>query len=235
MSLKFIVDSVDGLSADVAALYTKNADGKFYLEVEGAVSKAKLDEFRENNVRMLKKLDDYKDIDPAKYADLLKLQAKADEKKLIDAGELDKVVEQRVGQMRTTYDSEIEKLTKANTLAQRQLESLLIDNAVRDSAIKSGVQPTAVDDVLLRAKATFQIKDGVPVPMDSTGNAIYGKDGATPMSIADWTVGLKKQAPHLFQGSSGGGASGSRQSADATGKMSSNQKILAGLDGLFGS
>ncbi len=234
MSLKFIVDSVDGLSADVAALYSKNEDGKFYLEVEGAVSKTKLDEFRENNVRVLKELDKYKGIDPSKYADLLKLQAKADEKKLIDAGELDKVVEQRVGQMRTTYITEIDTLTKANSVAQRQLESLLIDSAVRDAAIKSGVQPTAVEDVLLRAKATFQIKEGVPMPVDSAGSTIYGKDGSTPMSIADWTSSLKKQAPHLFQGSSGGGANGgTRMGSEAMSKMSSNQKIMAGLDGLL--
>lgn len=234
MSLKFIVDSVDGLSEDVAALYSKNEDGKFYLEVEGAVSKTKLDEFRENNVRVLKELDKYKGIDPSKYADLLKLQAKADEKKLIDAGELDKVVEQRVGQMRTTYITEIDNLTKANSVAQRQLEALLIDSAVRDAAIKSGVQPTAVEDVLLRAKATFQIKEGVPMPVDSTGSTIYGKDGSTPMSISDWTHSLKKQAPHLFQGSSGGGASGgTRMGSEAMGKMSSNQKIMAGLDSLL--
>jgi hypothetical protein len=234
MSLKFVVDSVDGLSADMAALYSKNADGKFYLEVEGAVSKTKLDEFRDNNVRVLKELEKFKGIDPTKYADLLALQAKADEKKLIDAGELDKVVEQRVGQMRTTYDTEIEKLTRANTSAQRQLESLLIDSAVRDAAIKSGVQPTAIEDVLLRAKSTFQIKEGAPVPIDSAGVTIYGKDGSTPMTIADWTVGLKKQAPHLFQGSTGGGAGGSgKLSMDATSKMSPNQKITAGLDGLL--
>lgn len=234
MSLKFIVDSVDGLSTDMAALYTKNADGKFYLEVDGAVSKTKLDEFRDNNVRILKELEKFKDIDPTKYSDLLKLQAKADEKKLIDAGELDKVVEQRVGQMRTTYDSEIAKLRNDNGIAQRQLESLLIDSAVRDAAIKSGVQATAVEDVLLRAKSTFQIKEGSPIPVDASGSIIYGKDGSTPMTIADWTVGLKKQAPHLFQGSSGGGAGGSgKLSLDATSKMSPNQKITAGLDGLL--
>lgn len=234
MSLKFIVDSVDGLSADVAALYSKNEDGKYYLEVEGAVSKTKLDEFRENNVRVLKELDKFKGIDPSKYADLLKLQAKADEKKLIDAGELDKVVEQRVGQMRTTYVTEIDNLTKANAVAQRQLESLLIDSAVRDAAIKSGVQPTAVEDVLLRAKATFQIKEGVPMPVDGAGSTIYGKDGSTPMSIADWTNGLKKQAPHLFQGSTGGGANGgARIGSEAMSKMSSNQKIMAGLESLL--
>jgi len=234
MSLKFVVDSVDGLSEDMAALYSKNTDGKFYLEVEGAVAKTKLDEFRENNVRILKELDKFKGVDPTKYADLLKLQEKADEKKLIDAGEIDKVVEQRVGQMRTTYETEVTRLKDANSVAHRQLESLLIDSAVRDSAMKSGVHPSAVDDVLLRAKTTFQIKDGAPVPKDSAGNVIYSKDGSTPMSISDWTTGLKKQAPHLFQGSQGGGAGGSgRLSVETTNKMSPNQKITAGLEGIL--
>lgn len=234
MSLKFVVDSVDGLSEDMAALYSKNADGKFYLEVEGAVAKTKLDEFRENNVRLLKDLEKFKNVDPAKYADLLKLQEKANEQKLIDAGEIDKVVEQRVGQMRTTYETEVTRLKDANSVAHRQLESLLIDSAVRDSAMKSGVYPSAVDDVLLRAKTTFQIKDGAPVPKDSAGNVIYSKDGSTPMSISDWTMGLKKQAPHLFQGSQGGGAGGSgRLSVETTNKMSPNQKITAGLEGIL--
>jgi hypothetical protein len=233
MSLKFVVDSVDGLSADVAGLYTKNNDGKYYLEVDGAVSKTKLDEFRENNVKLLKDLEKYKDIDPAKYGDLLKLQAKADEKKLIDAGEIDKVVEQRVNQMRDTMSTEITTLKQANDVAKRQLESLLIDSSVRDAAIKSGVQPLAVDDVLLRAKTTFQVKDGAAVPVDSKGGIIFGKDGSTPMSVADWTASLKKSAPHLFQGSSGGGASGSSGGKlGDTSKLSAVQKISAGLEGI---
>lgn len=232
MSLKFVVDSVDGLSADIAALYVKNQDGKFYLDVDGAVSKTKLDEFRENNVQLLKNLEKYKDVDPAKYAELLVLQTKANEKKLIDAGEIDKVVEQRVGQMRTTYTTEIETLKGANQVAQRQLESLLIDSAVRDAATKSGVRATAVEDVLLRAKATFRIKDGVSTPVDASGNVVYGKDGATPMTVVDWTASLKTHAPHLFESSQGGGAGGSGKVSGDASKLSANQKIQAGLDGL---
>lgn len=234
MGLKFVVDSVDGLDASIAALYSKNTDGKYYLEVDGAVAKDKLDEFRNNNVKLLKDLEKFKNIDPNQYQELLTLKAKSDEMKLIDAGELDKVVEQRVGQMRGSYEEQINNLTKNYGVAQRQLESLLIDSAVRDAAIKVGVQPTAIEDVLLRAKATFQIKDGVSIPIDSTGNTIYGKDGATPMSVQDWTSGLKKQAPHLFQGSQGGGAQGNGPgSVPNSDKMTSAQKITAGLDSLL--
>lgn len=232
MKLKFKLDTLDGLDAAIAGLYEQGADGAYYLSVDGVVGKDKLDEFRNNNVKLLKDLEKFKDVDLAKYQELLALAKKADEKKLIDAGEIDKVVEQRVGEMKSTYEAQLKTLTEQNSVAQRQLESLLIDNAVRDAAVKSGVQPTAVDDVLLRAKATFKIKDGNAVPVDSQGNVVYGKDGSTPMSVVDWTTGLKKQAPHLFQGSQGGGAQGSGKGNVDTSKLSSAQKIAQGLDAL---
>jgi hypothetical protein len=232
MKLKFKLDTIDGLETAIAGLYEQGADGAYYLSVDGAVDKSKLDEFRNNNVKLLKDLEKFKDMDPAKYQELLDLAKKADEKKLIDAGEIDKVVEQRVGEMKSTYETQLKTLTEQNSVAQRQLESLLIDNAVRDAAIKSGVQPTAVDDVLLRAKATFKIKDGNAVPVDSQGNVVYSKDGSTPMSVVDWTSGLKKQAPHLFQGSQGGGAQGSGKGNVDTSKLSPAQKIAQGLEAM---
>lgn len=232
MKLKFKLDTLDGLDAAIAGLYEQGADGAYYLSVDGAVDKSKLDEFRNNNVKLLKDLEKFKDVDPAKYQELLALAKKQQEKQLIDAGEIDKVVEQRVGEMKSTYENQLKTLTEQNSVAQRQLESLLIDNAVRDAAVKSGVQPTAVDDVLLRAKATFKIKDGNAVPVDAQGNVVYGKDGTSPMSVVDWTTGLKKQAPHLFQGSQGGGAQGSGKGNVDTSKLTSAQKIAQGLDSL---
>lgn len=232
MKLKFKLDTLEGLDAAIAALYEQGADGAYYLSVDGVVGKDKLDEFRNNNVKLLKDLEKFKDVDLAKYQELLALAKKQEEKKLIDAGEIDKVVEQRVGEMKSTYENQIKTLTEQNSVAQRQLESLLIDNAVRDAAVKSGVQPTAVDDVLLRAKATFKIKDGNAVPVDAQGNVVYGKDGTSPMSVVDWTTGLKKQAPHLFQGSQGGGAQGSGKGNVDTSKLTSAQKIAQGLESL---
>jgi hypothetical protein len=233
MSLKYQLDSLAGLAPEIAALYSPIEAGGFQLSVEGAVDKKRIDEFRTNNIELNRRLDAYKDVDPKKYGELLDLEKRALEKKLIDAKDVDGLVELRVGEMRGSLQSKIDALTNENNVANRQLESLLIDSTVRDAASKSGVQSTAVEDVLLRAKTVFKIKDGVATPVDQTGNVIYGKDGSTPMSVIDWAAGLKKQAPHLFQPSAGGGAPGSGNSGGQGGaNLSSLQKINEGLNQL---
>ena len=84
MKLKFKLDTLEGLDAAIAALYEQGADGAYYLSVDGVVGKDKLDEFRNNNVKLLKDLEKFKDVDPAKYQELLALAKKQEEKKLID-------------------------------------------------------------------------------------------------------------------------------------------------------
>lgn len=232
MSLKFKLESLEGIDQSIQQFYHRADDGKYYLAVEGAVDKSKVDEFRANNVNLMKQLESLKHIDPAKYNELLALDKKNQEKKLIDSGEIDKIVEGRINEMKSTYETDIKKLSDQYSIAQRQLESLLIDNSVKDAAMKSGVQPTAMEDIILRAKNTFKIKDGSAVPLDNQGNVIYGKDGLTPMSVMDWTASLKKQAPHLFLESQGGGAKGSTKSSTDMSKMSSTSKIAQGLGNL---
>lgn len=230
MTLKYQVVSLDGLSEAIAALYTKGEDGKYTLSVEGAVPKSKLDEFRDKNVQLLKDAEKYKNIDPTKYEDLKKKAKEFEEKQWIEAGEFDKVVDNRVSQMKTDYDTKYNDLSSKYDLSQRQLESLLIDNKVQSVSAKIGIQPTALDDVLLRAKSTFKIKDGAAVASDKDGNIIYGKDGTTPMGIDDWAVNLKTNAPHLFLNSQGGGAQGSNGSGKPDfSNMSPTDKITYAL------
>ena len=59
---KFVMESLEGLSSDVAGLYSEQ-EGKFVLTgIEGAVRKSKLDEFRDNNIGLTKKLEGFKDV-----------------------------------------------------------------------------------------------------------------------------------------------------------------------------
>ncbi len=139
MSLKFQLDSLTGLAPEIAALYAPLEAGGFQLSVEGAVDKKKVDEFRTNNIELGRRLDALKHVDPAKYTELLALEKKAVEKQLIDAKDVDGLVNLRVGEMRTTLQATIDTLTNENTTSKRQLESLLIDSTVRDAASKSGV------------------------------------------------------------------------------------------------
>lgn len=228
---KFKIAKLEDAPEAFRQYYTQNqADGMFYLNVEGAVAKERLDEFRNNNVQLTQRLDQFKDIDPAKVATLLENERKIAEKKLIDAGDVEGLVGLRVGTMKTTYEGQINELQGKFDTAQRQLETLLIDNEVRSVAIKVGVAPTAVDDVLLRAKTVFKVEDGRPVAKDQNGNVVYGKDGQNPLAVGDWVGGLKEAAPHLFQPSQGSGSTGNRgPGGQPTQNLSPQQKISAGL------
>ena len=127
MALKLFIESLEGLDQNVAALYEKADDGKFRLDVEGAVPREKLDEFRNTNIELLRKIDGYKGIDPQKYQTLLGLEKRLTDKELIEAGKVDEVVQTRVQGLKTEHETIVGGLNEQLTTSNRQLESLLID------------------------------------------------------------------------------------------------------------
>lgn len=227
MALPFKIKNLEAVAEQFRSLYVKTNDGTYVLEVDGAVDNDKLKEFRDKNIELLKEAERYKDLNPEKYAELIELQRKRQEKELIDKGEVDQVIEGRVKTMKTEYETAISTRDASINQMTRQLESLLIDNTVRTAATKTGVRPEAVDDVLLRAKTVFSIKEGKVVALDKEGKVAYGKDGTTPLGIEEWSSTLKTTAPHLYLDSTGGGSpgggGGSRGSSSSTpvGKISS--------------
>lgn len=226
--LKYKVAKLEDVEEAHRGFYVQAADGSFVLNVEGAADKTRLDEFRNNNVDLLKKLDAFKGLDPAKVQELMETERKLAEKKLIDAGDIEGLIAQRVGAMKTDFEAQLKVANEQLSLSTRQLETLLIDNTVREHATKLGVASTAVDDVLLRAKTLFKVKDGKPQALDPDGKLVYGKDGVNPLAVTEWIGGLKEQAPHLFMASQGTGSSTSRM-APAGEKLTAAQKIAAGL------
>jgi len=172
--------------------------------------KGKLDEFRGNNVKLMKDMEalqsKFADIDLDQYAEMMQRARDQKDKKLIDAGKIDELLEERTKRMQEDHAKAYNGLKDENSTYQRQLEGLMIDAAVRDHAAQHGVAPTAIDDVLLRAKAVFKLKDGQAVPMDGDGNVIYQAGATEPMGVDQWVKGLTESAPHLFASSSGSGS-----------------------------
>lgn len=229
MTLKFMLDTIEGLAEGVASMYEKTEDGKFRLDVEGAVPREKLEEFRNTNISLMKNLESFKGVDVKKYEHLLGIEKKLDEKTLVDAGKVDEVVQSRIQSMRTEHEATVSALNSSLEMSNKQLETLLIDSAVRVKALELGALPTAVDDVMLRAKTSFKIIDGVATP-HVDGKPVYGKDGINAMGVDEWITNLSKSAPHLFGQTQGGGASGSGSPRRNGGvKLSSIQKISSGL------
>lgn len=228
MKLAYKVANIESVPEAFRSLYTKNSDGSYTLEVEGVVENDKLKEFRDKNIELLKEAEKYKDLNPEKYKELMELQRQRQEKELIDKGEVDQVIMSRVKAMKEEFETTA--AAKDSTINQmtRQLESLLIDNTVRMAATKTGVRAEAVDDMLLRAKTVFSIKDGKVAATDSEGKIVYGKDGTTPLGIEEWSAGLKVVAPHLYMGSNGGGATGNVGGAGNSGNKSTPVGKIAG-------
>lgn len=238
MGLKFKIAKLEDVGENVRSLYKANGTDGFVLDAEGVVESSRLDEFRNNNILLNQQLAALKDVDPKKYQELLDLDRKVKEKELIAKGDVDGLVELRTKAMKEELESKVNTTSTALQSANAQLAVLMIDNAIRDQAMKAGIVTTAMDDVLLRARATYVMENGNPVPKGPDGKIIYGKDGVSPMPMSEWITGLKKTAPHLFAGSSGSGAGGgSRPGHVDLSKASPLEKINAGLaaGGLLGT
>ena len=230
MKLKFRIAKLEDVEEKYREFYVAGQDGQFYLSVEGAVAKERLDEFRDNNSTLQRRLEAFGNVDPAKIQEMIETQRKVEEKKLIDAGDIDGLVASRVATMKAEHDRITAQLNEQLSTSNRQLETLLIDNSVREQATKLGVAATAIDDVLLRAKTVYKVENGQPVAKDDKGQTIYGKDGTSSMPIGEWIGGLKERAPHLFGASAGSGSGNNNRGGQPDGaKLTPAQKIAQGM------
>jgi|FLMP01.1.fsa_nt_emb hypothetical protein len=205
-----------------------------YTQEEFNGIKDKLNQFRVNNVKLKEDMETlsqkFEGIDIDSYQDMLSNQEAMKTKKLIDAGKIDELLEEKTKQMREVHNKELGKTTQVNQSLQEQLAKLVIDNAVRDSATKAGVVDTGMDDILLRSKSIFSLKDGKAVPTDAQGNTIFGHGTSEPMSVNEWVNAQMDVAPHLFKSSSGSGsAHGTRPNGTNSQKLTSIQKLEQGF------
>jgi hypothetical protein len=221
--LKLEVKDKKEIPAGFEAAYEEK-DGVFKLKLEDqVVPKSKLDEFRNNNIELQKQIDvlkteqaRFQGVDPVKFKEYAEQIQKMEDKKLIDAGEIDKLVDKRVERMKADFEGQsvaqaqtIEQLKTTNFSLATQLETVLIDSqiqqAVNDTA---AARPGAMQDILHRGRRLFKLVEGKVVPLGPDNKPIYGKDGKAPMTFTEWAESLVREAPYLFEANKGGGGRG---------------------------
>ncbi len=210
MALKFRFKTKDEIPAEHLPLYAER-EGAWLLDVEGAVDKAKLDEFRTTNVSLLRERDDlkrrYEGIDPDEVRSLRTASTKAAEEALLKAGEVEKVVEARVKSLKGDFDQQLSAATTERDALSARLVAIQIDQGIVGVATKRGLRATAIPDITARARGVFRLVDGVPTAFDADGQTVRaGKDGATPMTLEEWVDAQVSEAPHLFEANTGSGA-----------------------------
>ena len=184
--------------------------------------KKKVENFRENNIALQQTLDTmksemakFKDLDPAKYAEMAEKLESIQEKKLIDEGEFNKLLEQRTTKMKVDYEAQLDIFRKTSETAvdraekhKKELSKLKVDTAIA-SAISEVAIPRkgAMSDIMARANRTFGIDDEGVITATKDGKALFNKEGA-PLSMTDWAAEQFEEAPFLFEPTSGGDAQG---------------------------
>lgn len=258
--LKNTYESIEQVPEGLESYYTEK-DGKYVIEgVEGFTEKSRLDEFRENNInlrqtvetkeeemaRISAEVDEiraakkaleekYAGIDLDEWSETQKKLKEAQEKDLIEKGEVDTLIQSRIEEVLSVKQKEIDELrnsneTKVNELQSSlesydsQLNKLLIDNEITKVSAAKGVKSSAMEDVIARSRGTFKVEDGKVVAYNAEGRVMYADDAVTPLSIEGWISGLSESAPHLFETSQGSG-SDHNGGSDNGGAPASNQNL----------
>ena len=188
----------------VATIGRLNAEAKSHREAKEAEREAK-----DGALAKLKLFEGIED--PKKALEALKITANLDHKKLVDAGEVEKVKAEAIKAVEDKYAPIVKK---AETLEAALYAEKIGGNFARSKMIAEKLVIPA-DMVQARFGSAFKIEDGKVVAYDPTGNKLFSK--GRPGELADFDEALDmlvEQYPykdHIIKspGSSGGGASGS--------------------------
>ena len=179
----------------------------FYVERDGAwlLDSERNEELRQTNITVMKERDAllkrFEGIDPDAVRQLAAEKARLEEEQRLKDGKFQEVLADRLKAAVSPVAAERDALNG-------RLSALLIDDAVVSEATKRGLRATALPDLKARARMLFKLVGGVPQAFDGDVPR-YGRDGTSPLTLAEWVDALVSDAPHLFEANAGGGAAGS--------------------------
>jgi hypothetical protein len=206
MALKTKFKTREEIPAELQPHYIEQA-GEWVLDHDG---KAKLDEFRQNNITLTNQLKRFDGIDPDAVRQLADDKQRLEDEQRLKDGKFQEVLDARLKTARADWDKTHGVVVAERDALTGRLTAIQIDQAVVSEATKRGLRPTALTDITARARMTFKLVNGVPQAFEADGQtARMGKDGASPMTLAEWVDALVSDAPHLFEANAGSGAAGS--------------------------
>lgn len=214
-------------SAEVPAEVQENLNGQVDKLVQEAVGR-EVDGLKGKNQELLDKLTkqgetlkQFEGIDPVKTKELMEKLEKDADLKMLQDGKLDELVAKKVDGVKATYEDQLkgvntnlEKVTGERDTFKTKYEEQVVGSAIGKLALDAKAVPSAMDDITRRARDIFVVNEkGELEARDKDGNLLKNADGdlLTPQRFID---ALKKDAPHYWPASKGGGLGGDGGSGD---------------------
>ena len=210
-------DAFDNLPEGIKEHYTQDGEN-YVLQTD---NNDKIDEFRNNNRTLYRENEELKKRQAEFEKQLAESQKEVQqrtEKELLSEGKIDELLDKRTEAMRQSYEEKINQLAQQYQSAEQTLDIHIIENQIRDAAIKAHARnDRAVDHIIRAIKPQLKREGTSAVRVDGQGNAVMGSDGKTPQGIPDLVEELRASDSFLFAESTGSGANGG-QNATQNGK-----------------
>ena len=127
--------------------------------------------------------------DPAAAKKAMETLKNFDDKKLVDAGEVEKVKAEITDALKKTYEPQIQQLTTERDAVQQQLHSELIGGGfARSKYIQDNIAVPA-DMIQAQFGKSFKIEEGKVVAYGTDGQKIYSR--TRPGEVADFDEALE--------------------------------------------
>ena len=226
--LKFKIDGTElaALDDNLKALYIEK-DGGHVLQVDGAASKSKIDEFRNNNIDLQDQLKKFDGVDLDKYKALQETETKIRNKELIEKGDFETLLSEHTRTLESDYSAKLNTAIETNAALTAQNTSMIsryeIEGAATKAFAANHIRPEAQAAVMAQIKATFSVNGGAVVAMDGD-NILAGVDGN--LTVNEF-VGSQPEFMKVPNEGGGGNPSGGAPSGDRTAaKRAAVEKML---------
>ncbi len=180
-----------------------------------AVDLARYREMRDNNIKMKAQLEELmteQEQIRGQYKSMLDKAQGEEEAALLKSGQFDEVLERRTQAIKSEYQRQLEDLHQQREQAENDKQaarqrfgSVYLGEQLAGALErkKLRLRPTARADLLTRAGSTFEPNDALDALVAK--NDSVGERGES-LTIEEWLDRTVTDAPHVFDGGDGGGA-----------------------------
>lgn len=159
-------------------------------------------------------LKQFEGIDIDSVKNMMNQINQSEEMKLISEGKFDEVLKKRMDSVNAKHQEEVSTLNKQLEEAlsnsnkyKATLETNTISDKVRNEALKAGVLPEALDDIVRRGLDLFSINDSGEIEArDANGQLLMHDD--LLVTPERFVLSLKKTSKHYWGASAGSDAEG---------------------------
>lgn len=195
--------------------FYKQVGDDYELQVSGMTPKAKVDEFRDNNVNLKNQIDELNkklsSVDMDKYNAMLEQEQKLKDKQLIDAGDIDKLIAQKTEVIQADYEGKIKTLTSQVETLTAQKDGIVHKYEIQGAASKAfaehKIRPEAQEAIMSQINSKFTVKDNTVIALDGDKIVSGANGNLTVSEFVGNQPDFMKIPSQGGAGSGGGGAS----------------------------